>query len=182
MNDALAAELAAFREAFSRELSAVLAELRADPEVFGFGIDLPEDFSNLGGFCAFVGREDVTGAATPGTVAWATRRYVPVEWGDGMKGAPWSDTGDRLEAIQETLEEVLPGESDEETPEEVELRDALYDTFLGVMAEKADAGEFGGVGYRVLLFNDDDHPITRRSLDRLNDPATAAAAADALGL
>ena len=178
---ALAADLTAFREAFSRELSAVLTNLRDDPDAFGFGIDLPEDLSNLGWFGVHVGRKGVTGTADPGSSTWKDRRYSPLEWGEGMRPAAWTDSGDRLEAIgTRWADRFIDDESAEDTSVGAAFLEALYATFLDVTAEKADAGEFGGISYRVLFFNDDAHPITRRSLDRLNDAETAAAAAEVL--
>ena len=177
----LAADLAAFREAFSRELSAVLTNIRDDPDVFGFGIDLPEDLSNLGWFGVHVGREGVTGTADPGSLSWKDRRYSPLEWGEGMRPAEWTDSGDRLEVIgTRWADDFVDDESAEDTPVGAAFREALYDLFLDVTAEKANAGEFGGIPYRVLFLNDDERPITRRSLERLNDPETAAAAAEVL--
>ena len=177
----LAADLAAFREAFSRDLSAALDGLRDDPSVFGFGIDLPEDLSNLGWFGVHVGREGVTGTADPGSMTWKDRRYSPLEGGEAMRPAEWTDSGDRLEKIgDQWTDQFIDDDTAEDSPTGAAFREALYDIFLTVTAEKADAGEFGGISYRVLFFNDDEHPITRRSLDRLNEPETAAAAADVL--
>ena len=177
----LAVDLAAFREAFSAELSAVLAGLRDDPEVFGFGIDLPEDLSNLGWFGVHVGREGDTGGADPGSLTWKDRRYSPLEWGGEMRADEWINSGDRLEAIgTRWADDFIDDESAEDTPVGAAFLEALYDLFLDVTAEKADAGEFGGISYRVLFFNDEEGPITRRSLDRLNDPAVAAAATQVL--
>ncbi len=163
----LAADLAAFQREFTKELSALLAELRADPDVYGFAVELPEDFSNLA-MGATVGRETLLVGEQAGSAAWLDRRYSPVEW-DYLTAAPWERTQDALAAIEAKAEGLLFDEEEyEDTPIGEEFREALYRTMLDVMLAADAAGEFGTVWYKMLFFSDNDDPIVAEAFRRLN--------------
>ena len=163
----LAADLAAFRREFTKELSALLAELRADPDVYGFAVQLPDDFSNLS-IGATVGRESRLVGEQAGSMAWLDRRYSPVEW-DYLTDAPIERTQAALAAVEAKAEGLLFDEEEyEDTPIGGEFREALYRTMLDVMLAADAAGEFGSIWYKMLFFSDDDDPIVAEAFGRLN--------------
>ena len=66
----LAADLAAFRRSLLRsELSSQLTELRDDPDIFGFAVEVPEDLGNLSIMTA-VGRESNLVGEQPDSAVW----------------------------------------------------------------------------------------------------------------
>lgn len=166
MNATIAAELQEWKAIFKEELLSQLETLRADNDVYGFAVEVPDDLGNLVIITA-IGRESQLIGEKPGSLVWLDRRYTPVEW-RGYEPNASGRSCERLEEIGRRYGAVFSDDSCEDTPEGVEFRDALYSTCLDVMAECDAEGAFGHIWYKIICLSDDDHPIVRESFHRLN--------------
>ena len=175
MDVALAAASKSFAAAFREELAAALAVVRAEPDARGFAVFPPVDFGDPD-IMAFVGKKPAE-PEEAGTLASSMRLYSPGE--DGWDPRPDLDFTRSFEAIERACEahhDRLVWDEDGDPPEGEAFREVLYGSILDAMADAVTAGEFGGVEYRLIAFNDDDFPIQAESIRQLNAPATATAA------
>ena len=168
MNATIAAELQEWKAIFKEELLSQLEELRADNDIYGFAVEVPDDLANLG-IITSIGRESQLIGEKPGSLQWLDRRYSPHEWQFLPNAKPYGRSCDRLEEMCRRYRSVfIAADSSEYTPEGLEFRDALYSTCLDVMSECDAAGAFGSIWFKIIILSDDEHPIVRESFHRLN--------------
>lgn len=167
MNAAIAADLQEWKAIFREELLAQLEVLRADADIYGFAVEVPDDLGNLGIISA-VGRESRLIGEKPGSRAWLDRRYSTGEWEYVPNAIAYGRSCERLEDIGHRYRSLFISDSSAYTPEGLEFRDALYSACLDVMAECDTAGAFGPIWYKIITLSDDEHPIVRESFHRLN--------------
>src|SRR5205814_1648483 len=63
---------------------------------------------------------------------------------------------------------VFISQTSEYTAEGLEFRDALYSACLDVMADCDSVGAFGSIWFKIIFLSDGEHPIERKSFNRLN--------------
>ncbi|QDT17815.1 hypothetical protein [Alienimonas californiensis] len=168
MGDDLAAALNDWRAVLKQELEGTADLVRAESDVFAFAIDLPSDLSNPG-FMPGV----VRGSSGQSVGA----RLLSGDWEYSPQLSAFDQAQDQLVEICETYHDrLIGGDYSEDTAEGAAFRDAVYEAFLTCMAEVSDAGRFGDVTVKALMFSDDEHPVVEKSLRRLNPPEVAEAA------
>ena len=169
MDPTLARELEEWKKTFQAELLAQLEQLRRDDDIYGFGVEVPEDLGNLG-IATTAGRESKLGLGQKLlSLVWLDRRYSPVEWGDYLPNAQaYRRTYEQLDQISRNHRSRFISESSEYTDEGVEFRDALYAACLDAMAHCDSAGAFGHIWFKIIFLSDGEHPIVRESFYRLN--------------
>ncbi len=164
----LADELKQWKKILFEELSAHLAVLREDTDIYGFALELPEDLSNMGIISA-IGRESALDGEQPNSRMWLCRRYGSGEWEYVPNGKTFPETCNKLEAIGETYSEAFVDDATfEYTPGGEAFVGALYTTCLETMEECDERGLFGSIWFKLLSLSDAEHPIVTESFYRLN--------------
>lgn len=167
MDTNIAAKLRTWKAIFKRELSKELETLRNDEDIFGFAVEAPEDLANLRVVSA-IGRESKLAGEQTGSSFWLDHRYSPVEWDYLPNGTAYSESCDQLEEIAGNYRGVFISETSEYTTEGIEFRDAFYAACLDVMVDCNSEGAFGHIWFKVIFLSDGEHPIVRKSFNRLN--------------
>lgn len=167
MNATIGAELQKWKATFKAESLLQLESLRADEDIYGLAVEVPDDLGNLGIITA-IGRESKLIGEKPGSRVWLDRRYSAGEWEYLPNVMAYGRSCEQLEEIGRHHKSVFITDASEYTPEGVEFRDALYSACLEVMAECDAAGAFGPIWYKIITLSDDEHPIVREAFHRLN--------------
>lgn len=167
MKSNIATDLATWKATFKKELSAQLETLRTDKDIYGFAIEVPEDLANPGIISA-VGRESTLSGGQAGSSFWLDRRYSPVEWKYLPNGKAFGGSCGQLEEIARNYRNIFSSDTCEYTSEGIEFRDALYSACLDVMVDCDCEGAFGHIWFKVIFLSDAEHPIVRKSFNRLN--------------
>jgi hypothetical protein len=165
MKPNIATALRTWTATFKKELSAQLETLRTDEDIYGFAVEVPEDLANLGIISA-IGRESKLSGEQAGSSYWLDRRYSPVEW--DYDGSAFGASCNQLQEIACKYRHVFISDTCEDTTEGIDFRDALYSACLDVMVDCDSEGVFGHIWFKVIFLSDGEHPIVRKSFNRLN--------------
>ncbi|EAQ77025.1 DUF4303 domain-containing protein [Blastopirellula marina] len=156
-------DIAQWRHVLHQELVAHLNELRNDPTVCGFALELPSDFSNDGIISRIAKRSNAPAEKDniPSLDEW---KYVP-------NGKTFGSSCDGLAAIYSKYDEPLEDEQFYD-----EFGNTLYEACLNAMQQCVASSEFGDITIRLLTLSDDEHPILGKAIALLNDPPSQAIA------
>ncbi|QDV46836.1 hypothetical protein Enr13x_67450 [Stieleria neptunia] len=142
-----------------QELVSHLKDLRSDPAVCGFALELPSDFSNDGIISRIAKNPKVPSELDniPSLDGW---EYVP-------NGRTFGLSCEGLETMYRKYDEPLEDEQFYS-----KFGNAIYDACLSVMHECVASSEFGDILVRLLTLSDDEHPILGKAVEILNAPSS----------
>lgn len=148
-------DIAQWRGILHRELVSHLADLRSDPSVCGFALELPSDFTNdcvISRVAKY--KSGLLGKKIPPLDEW---EYVP-----NLK--TFADSCVGLEELYRQFSEPLADEIFSRN-----FSDRLYASCLDAMKQCLSSSDFGEIKVRLLLISDDEHPIIDQAVEALND-------------
>jgi len=152
----LVGDLSTWADIFRAELETHLRDFADDPDVCGFAIELPSDFSN-DGVISRVGKR---------RMKLPMRSHVPKldDWQYVPNGRTFSRSSDGLMELYGTYAAELGDEL-----YYGEFGDRLYRVILKVMCDCDEDGLFGHIDVKLLTLSDDEHPILNEAILALND-------------
>jgi hypothetical protein len=148
-------DIAQWQRTLYRELESHLADLRSDPAVCGFALELPSDFTNDGVISRVAKyKKGLLGMKIPPLDSW---EYVP-------NAKTFGASCDELEEIYRKYSEPLEDETFYRN-----FGNRLYAASLDAMKQCVSSSAFGDIKVRVLLLSDDEHPIIDQAVEALNE-------------
>jgi hypothetical protein len=148
-------DIAHWQGTLHHQLVCHLADLRSDPAVCGFALELPSDFTNDGIISRVAKyKNGLLGKKIPSLDSWA---YIP-------NAKTFGTSCDELEEIYRKYSEPLEDETFYR-----KFGDRLYAACLEAMKQCVSSSAFGDIKIRLLLLSDDEHPIIDQAVEALND-------------
>jgi len=148
-------DIAEWQGVLHRELTSHLADVRSDPAVCGFALELPSDFTNDGVISRVAKyKSSLLGKKIPSLDSW---EYIP-----NLK--TFNASCDGLEQMYHKFSKALEDESFYRS-----FGDRLYAACLEAMKQCLSSSAFGEIKVRLLLLSDDEHPIIDQAVEALND-------------
>ena len=148
-------DIANWQGTLHQELVSHLADLRSDPAVCGFALELPSDYTNDGVISRVAKyKNGLLGKKIPPLDSW---EYIP-------NAKTFGASCDELEEIYRKYSEPLEDETFYRS-----FGDRLYAACLAAMKQCVSSSAFGDINVRVLLLSDDEHPILDQAVVALNE-------------
>ncbi|EMI21505.1 hypothetical protein RMSM_01566 [Rhodopirellula maiorica SM1] len=152
-----------WKAAFRDELTAHLAALQCDNDLFGFALEPAEDLGNLH-FITCVGRESALEDRDS-----LPQRFSHVEWRGFLPPKDFEKSLQYLEDIGKKYHDLfIDSAYSEDTKVGAAFRRRLYSEMLEAMLECDRRGDFRNIWFKIISFSDFNHSIQLRSFLRLN--------------